>query len=151
MLFNLCKTCTKKESGEILLYAPVKTKCYTKHLIGFTGRTSATVKYLTIIFDRKYSWPGYTDPVGGFPSNIIHDGSDEVFSAFPDAPGQKGKINGIEPSRITKNCYGEYKNRFAATQALVQLNRCKKHFKLNKLYQLSAEKFFGGESIFYHP
>jgi hypothetical protein len=38
-----------------------------------------------------------------------------------------------------------------ALKALVQLNRCKKHFKLNKLYQLCAEKFFGGESIFYHP
>ena len=32
-----------------------------------------------------------------------------------------------------------------------QLNRCEKHFKLNKLYQLCAEKFFGGETTFYHP
>ncbi len=33
---------------------------------------------------------GSTD-AGRFPANVLHDGSDEVLSAFPDAPGQQGR------------------------------------------------------------
>jgi site-specific DNA-methyltransferase (adenine-specific) len=37
--------------------------------------------------------PDYTPTIntqGRFPANVIHDGSEEVLSAFPDAPGQQG-------------------------------------------------------------
>lgn len=37
----------------------------------------------------------------GFPKShniVIHDGSAEVLSAFPDAPGQQGAVSGSEPT-----------------------------------------------------
>lgn len=36
--------------------------------------------------------------IGRWPANLIHDGSDEVLAAFPDAPGQQGKVRGDEPT-----------------------------------------------------
>jgi len=35
---------------------------------------------------------------GRFPANLIHDGSDEVLSVFPDAKGQCAAITGNEPT-----------------------------------------------------
>lgn len=64
------------------------------------------------IFDGGISQRAETDfTVGRWPANVIHDGSDEVLQAFPDAPGQCGALNGSEPSRPAKNVYGEYKDR----------------------------------------
>lgn len=48
---------------------------------------------------------------GRWPANVIHDGSEEVLAAFPQAPGQQGKLKGSEPSRPVKNVYGEYAER----------------------------------------
>lgn len=36
--------------------------------------------------------------LGRWPANLIHDGSDEVLAAFPDALGQQGKVTGNEPT-----------------------------------------------------
>ena len=50
-------------------------------------------------------------PEGRFPANIIHDGSEEVLSVFPDSKGQRGDVKGTEPSRTGgegTNCYGRY-------------------------------------------
>ncbi|WP_325085943.1 site-specific DNA-methyltransferase [Burkholderia contaminans] len=47
---------------------------------------------------------GHTQP-GRWPANVIHDGSDVVLSAFPEASGQKGDVNGMEPSSSTRNVY----------------------------------------------
>lgn len=46
--------------------------------------------------------------LGRFPANLIHDGSDDVLAAFPDAPGQQGALTGNEPSGKTKNTFGEF-------------------------------------------
>lgn len=35
---------------------------------------------------------------GRWPANLIHDGSEEVLAAFPQAPGQVAAIKGTEPS-----------------------------------------------------
>lgn len=44
---------------------------------------------------------------GRFPANLIHDGSDEVLAAFPDAPGQQGDLIGHAKVRKSPNgCYG---------------------------------------------
>ena len=46
-----------------------------------------------------------------WPSNIIHDGSDEVLACFPDSKGQQGDVRGTEASRPGGErtaCYGEY-------------------------------------------
>ena len=47
------------------------------------------------------------DAKGRWPANLIHDGSEEVQAAFPDAPGQQGDITGSEPSEPAGgNVYG---------------------------------------------
>lgn len=48
---------------------------------------------------------------GRWPANVIHDGSDEVVAAFPDAPGQQGVVTGNEPSSPFANVYGDMPNR----------------------------------------
>ncbi|QTD88777.1 DNA-methyltransferase [Burkholderia anthina] len=42
---------------------------------------------------------------GRWPANVIHDGSDEVLAAFPDAPGQIARASSSS-SRKTQNVYG---------------------------------------------
>lgn len=50
-----------------------------------------------------------TEPrgLGRWPANVIHDGSDEVLAAFPDAPGQLADLSYTAPSTPFKNCYGK--------------------------------------------
>lgn len=45
-------------------------------------------------------------PGGRHPANILHDGSAEVLSLFPESKGQNGSATGREPSSPTKNVYG---------------------------------------------
>ncbi len=45
---------------------------------------------------------------GRWPANVLHDGSDEVLAAFPDAPGQQGPISSTAPSPKTSRIYGAY-------------------------------------------
>lgn len=47
--------------------------------------------------------------VGRWPANIIHDGSDEVLAAFPDAKGQQGDLKAHSKKRQSPNgCYGTF-------------------------------------------
>lgn len=46
------------------------------------------------------------DKNGRWPANIVHDGSDEVLAAFPDAPGQMAKAAEGEDRRKDQNVYG---------------------------------------------
>ena len=55
------------------------------------------------------------EKIGRWPANVIHDGSDEVLSAFPDARGQQGAVTGHEPSSKTNNVYGRFSGRPATT------------------------------------
>lgn len=48
---------------------------------------------------------GTTD-IGRWPANIIHDGSDEVLAAFPQAPGQLAKAAEGGDRRKDQNVYG---------------------------------------------
>ena len=53
---------------------------------------------------------------GRWPANLIHDGSDEVVAAFPDAIGAQGDVRGTEPSRTGDEstvCYGKFAGRVA--------------------------------------
>ena len=45
-------------------------------------------------------------PLGRWPANLIHDGSEEVVAAFPDAPGQQ-RATGPEFER-NANVYGKF-------------------------------------------
>lgn len=46
------------------------------------------------------------DGRGRWPANVIHDGSEEVLAAFPDAPGQQADASSNAEARITQNAYG---------------------------------------------
>lgn len=47
----------------------------------------------------------FVQPLGRFPANLIHDGSDEVLAAFPQAVGQIADASSSS-SRKTQNVYG---------------------------------------------
>jgi len=47
------------------------------------------------------------NPLGRFPANIIHDGSEEVLEPFPDSKGQCGDLRAGIPKQAY-NCYGDY-------------------------------------------
>lgn len=46
-------------------------------------------------------------PLGRWPANLIHDGSDEVLAAFPQAPGQLAKASSADTPRNGQNIYGD--------------------------------------------
>ncbi|RTP29349.1 DNA-methyltransferase [Enterobacter hormaechei] len=45
-------------------------------------------------------------PDGRWPANIIHDGSEDVLSAFPDAKGQQGNLKETGRARPSQGRYG---------------------------------------------
>lgn len=54
--------------------------------------------------------PGvYEQKAGGrFPANILHDGSDEVVAAFPDASGQQRAVGPQHGDKRSVNTFGDY-------------------------------------------
>lgn len=56
----------------------------------------------------------FVQPEGRWPANVIHDGSAEVVSMFPEASGQSGAVTGEEPSSKTNAVYGEFNGRPAS-------------------------------------
>lgn len=49
---------------------------------------------------------GSAHATGRWPANVIHDGSDEVLEAFPDAPGQLADASTSTSTRRDQNTYG---------------------------------------------
>lgn len=47
-------------------------------------------------------------PEGRWPANVIHDGSEEVLAAFPDAPGQQRYVGPEHDDRPTMGIYGDF-------------------------------------------
>ncbi|MDB5584863.1 MAG: hypothetical protein JWR80_10039 [Bradyrhizobium sp.] len=45
---------------------------------------------------------------GRWPANIIHDGSEEVLAAFPDAPGQQYYVGPEHGDRPSRGIYGDF-------------------------------------------
>lgn len=43
---------------------------------------------------------------GRWPANLIHDGSDEVLAAFPDAKGQQGDLKNHNKTTPASRCFG---------------------------------------------
>jgi len=48
----------------------------------------------------------FVQPQGRWPANVVHDGSDEVLDAFPEAPGQMADASTNSSARKTQNVYG---------------------------------------------
>lgn len=57
-----------------------------------------------------------TTAAGRWPANLIHDGSDEVLDAFPDAPVQQADASATAPSAKTSGIYGPMKRLGEASQ-----------------------------------
>lgn len=48
------------------------------------------------------------DGLGRWPANLIHDGSEEVVSLFPRAPGQQARVGPEHGPRPSVGVYGDY-------------------------------------------
>ncbi|MBF8679894.1 DNA-methyltransferase [Pseudomonas fulva] len=70
--------------------------------------------------DKRYANSGSTnfaakpgvrggDPLGRWPANLVHDGSDLVLASFPDAAGQQGDLKGHSKDRTSKGIFGDMK------------------------------------------
>lgn len=46
--------------------------------------------------------------LGRWPANLIHDGSDEVLAAFPEAPGQQMAVGPANGAKASVNVFGDY-------------------------------------------
>lgn len=60
--------------------------------------------------DDRQTWNGgnVTPEAGRWPANLIHDGSDDVLAAFPEAKGQQGDLKGHNQDRQSPNgCFGK--------------------------------------------
>lgn len=55
---------------------------------------------------HSFTGEQYTQPTGRWPANLLHDGSDEVLAAFPQAPGQLADVSETAPSAKTSRVYG---------------------------------------------
>jgi len=79
---------------------------------GRAGEVSAERTYATEGGTDFAMTPGPRsgDPAGRWPANLVHDGSNEVLAAFPDAKGQQGAITGNEPtaSGFTGKVFGKF-------------------------------------------
>lgn len=69
---------------------------------GRKGRTEC----VSNAFGRGLQGGGGGFNIGRWPANLIHDGSEEVLSAFPDAKGQQGDLVGHSNKRGT-GIYGD--------------------------------------------
>lgn len=58
----------------------------------------------------------FVQPEGRWPANLIHDGSDEVLAAFPQAGGALAPVQGTEPGGKTANTFGDFAGRAASDQ-----------------------------------
>ena len=68
------------------------------------------------ISPERWLEPKPGEQLGRWPANVLHDGSDEVVAAFPDAIGAQGDVRGTEPSRTGDEstvCYGKFAGRVA--------------------------------------
>lgn len=50
----------------------------------------------------------FCSPTGRWPANLIHDGSEEVSAAFPEAPGQQREVNDTFTPKTGAAVYGDY-------------------------------------------
>jgi site-specific DNA-methyltransferase (adenine-specific) len=105
--------------------------------------------------DRRYAGRGATnfaplpgprggDPTGRWPANLIHDGSDEVLAAFPNAKGQQGAVTGREPSSKTNNVYGAYGGRPATNPRNEQSTSAARFFYCAKATRRDREDGLDG-------
>ena len=67
------------------------------------------LKRLSAVPGQEGKLVARTEPsnLGRWPANLVHDGSEEVITAFPDSDGQQGDLNATNRDRPTKTCFGD--------------------------------------------
>lgn len=58
--------------------------------------------------NRKRGIGEFVQPDGRWPANLVHDGSEEVLAAFPDAPGQQRYVGPEHGDRPSRGIYGDF-------------------------------------------
>ena len=79
--------------------------------------------------------------VGRWPANLIHDGSDEVIAAFPQAPGQMATASTSDTQRGGQNVYGAMVRGSNGSEPRVELDKSAARF----FYCAKASKADRGE------
>lgn len=74
------------------------------------ARTNGT----SYVVQREAGLVDNSGGLGRWPANLIHDGSADVVSMFPQSAGQQGDVRGTEPSSVTNGIYGDFAGRFAS-------------------------------------
>jgi site-specific DNA-methyltransferase (adenine-specific) len=69
-----------------------------------------------------------SESLGRWPANLIHDGSDEVLAAFPQAPGQLARASTSDTQRAGQNVYGAMTRGSGASEPRVGLNKSAARF-----------------------
>jgi site-specific DNA-methyltransferase (adenine-specific) len=79
------------------------------------------------------------EELGRFPANLLHDGSEEVLSVFPDSKGQQGDLKNHSSVRKSPNgCFGEmapandHKARVETTTSAARFFYCAKTSKADR-------------------
>lgn len=62
------------------------------------SRSYAPGKYNMGVERNEVTQDAGEAPAGRWPANVLHDGSEEVLAAFPNAQGQSGAVTGNEPT-----------------------------------------------------
>lgn len=68
--------------------------------------TSGRTSFQDRTSPERYMQERAGEALGRWPANVIHDGSDEVLAAFPQAPGQMAAVSTTAPSEKTSRVYG---------------------------------------------
>lgn len=66
--------------------------------------------------------------IGRWPANLIHDGSDEVAAAFPQAPGQMATASTSDTQRAGQNVYGQMVRGSNGSEPRIELDKSAARF-----------------------
>lgn len=154
----------------VLARKPLSEKTVAKNVLKW-GTGALNIEGCRVPSDEVTGWGGGgglgyhggTDPNGGpprpvtgrFPANLLHDGSDEVLAAFPEASGAKANISGDEPSAPNKNVYNQTLGRQAAATvrgdsgSAARFFYCAKASKRDRNEGLDSEQSEGLKNL--HP
>lgn len=100
------------EAGEVLHEGAGAIPCRHDEAVprGRAGEASASRRYVNVGSTDFGATPGPRsgDSSGRWPANVLHDGSDEVVGAFPNAPGQQRSVGPEHGAKDSVNTFGDF-------------------------------------------
>lgn len=70
--------------------------------------TTTNASMIRVAEDRVGTAGEEVTVLGRWPANVIHDGSEEVLAAFPDAPGQQRAVGPEHGEKESRGIYGDF-------------------------------------------